>query len=1025
MRIKNKLNIKLLFSLFLTLTVIWLMFYATHYIFSTQKDSPEIKNGQLDLAGWDFTRDGFVMLNGEWGFYNERLLDPQDVAHTQPALLKVPGTWGLQKPQGQSARGSATYHITVRLPEMKEKLALKVQNIWMAHRLFINGKLVKEMGMPAKQGYKPQNTPYLIEIDPMNKLDIVIQVSNYIYLDGGIIHPIQLGERTEMELRSQLALGMDVAAFFLFLLIGIFHLNMYQMQNRESTYLYSGLYLIITSFLFLTSGEKLLMRLFDALPFTTLYKVQDLLNFLSFLSLLFFIRSLESRVMTRRTAGLVMLPILLFLLYMIAVPYGTYIQWKNIAIMYIVAILVFCVLRLFYLLLQKKDRELPLNEFIYVVCSIAFVFLMLFHSVLYYSGYLNSNFGSKISMLGFLIVLNILLARRFTNKMNEIQTLSDQLSRSNAIKDEFLTRTSHELMTPLHGMMNISHDLLRERSHSLSQEQRDHIALIQDTASKLSILVNDLIDATKLHHRDLKLTLMSVDVYVVVQVVFQLLSINLEHKGLRLINGIQPLTLVEADENRLRQILYNLINHAVKYTQQGDIIVWGCEEDAGIVLHISDPGLTIPLEQWELLFQDGYRGEAASATLEQGVDLGLYISRQLARMMNGEVWVSDSTAEKGTILSVRLPQGMHAFPPSLTELPESNREPKQPKPEHSTTSVGKKILLVDDEPTNIRVLSMMLEDQFELITACRADEALHIIQNHSLDLVITDMMMPGMSGIELVQRIRETFSVIRLPIIVATVGNSIADIELAYRAGANDYITKPFTAEEIKSRVKILLQLADVMETALQNEVAFLQAQIKPHFLYNALSNIIALCYEDGRKAAELLSVLSRYLRYIFQTDQNQPFIPLSQELNMIQAYVEIESLRFGERLHYEFDVAPGIVQMGFMVPALLIQPLIENAIRHGLFNKQGSGCVKLEITEKDDYIRIVVADDGIGMSEEQLSQINHQHDAKGVGLQNVEKRIASLPHAAFTIESELGTGTICTVELPKDLLKRSLKVVR
>jgi sensor histidine kinase YesM len=216
----------------------------------------------------------------------------------------------------------------------------------------------------------------------------------------------------------------------------------------------------------------------------------------------------------------------------------------------------------------------------------------------------------------------------------------------------------------------------------------------------------------------------------------------------------------------------------------------------------------------------------------------------------------------------------------------------------------------------------------------------------------------------------------------------------------------------------MLLQLAEVMETALQNERAFLQAQIKPHFLHNALSNIIALCYEDGERAAELLTLLSSYLRHIFQLGQFHQLFPLRQELDIIQAYVEIEKLRFGGRLSYETYIELSGMEEEIMIPPLIIQPLIENAIRHGLFNKRGEGRVVLMITEVQEFVRIAVEDDGIGMSDEQISALMNQGRGGGVGIKNIKKRVESFEKASLHIDSELEKGTKCVLFLPKEVLR-------
>lgn len=1022
---KKYINIKAFLSLLITVSAILMMFSILYYIALPTKKSPEVVKGQLDLSHWDFNKDGIAFLNGEWHFYPQSLLGPEELSLVEPHLLKVPGAWGMKKPYVQPLKGNGTYHLSVKLPDATGNLALKVQNILMAHRLYINGSLVKEMGVPSHdyEHYEPKNTPYLVSIEPTDKLDIVLQVSNQIFFDGGIVHPIQLGGEQPMEMKSYLSFGSDMAGFFLFLLFGVYHLHMYQMRNKESTYLYSGLYLVLMSFIIITSGEKLFMRLMADIPFQIAYKLQDFCAFLSFPVLVLFIRSLEPTAMKKKTAGFMIMPVVFYLILVIGTPYYFHISIKSYMSVYVNVLLFVFAFRLMYILLQKQDRRMPLIELSCVAAAITFIAVMLFDSLLYYSGHINTNLTGKISVLGFLMSLNILLARRFTNKINEVQALSDELKKSNEIKDEFLARTSHELKTPLHGIINISNYLLEEKGYPLTVKQRENISLIQDTSMKLSLLVNDLIDAIKLRHEDLQLQTMTVDLYVIVQVVFQLLSFDLEGKDVRLVNRVNPMTFVEADENRLRQIMYNITVNAMKHTERGEIIAKAKPEEGNMLFTISDTGRGIPMEQWESVFQDSYSGPLPDRFSDNGIGLGLYISRQLARKMNGDVWISHSAIGEGTTLSVRLPQGKFQ---DAYKVAEQGVVKKEDLNKHSPQPVIKqdlkKILLVDDEPTNIRVLSLMLEEEFALFTAYQGEEALKLLQNHKIDLAITDMMMPGMSGIELTQRIRQTHSVIDLPIIIATVRNSDKDIELAYQAGANDYITKPFTAEEIQSRVRILLQSTDAMKTALQKEIAFLQAQIKPHFIYNALSNIIALCYEDGERAAELLSLLSRYLRHIFQADQSHHMLPLQQELDIIKAYVEIEKLRFGDRLRYETYIDPGIIEDEITVPALLIQPLIENAIRHGLFNKVGPGTVSLTITEGEDFIRIVVEDDGIGMSDDQVYHIMYREDGEGVGIKNIRKRVESFPKASFLIDSELEKGTRCILFLPKEALKFSIK---
>jgi signal transduction histidine kinase len=998
---------------------ILLLLSTFYWAEAPNEESAKAVHGKLDLADWDFAKGKMALLNGEWSFYPGQLLKPEELSSVAANYIKVPGGWEKHKGEYiQPARSSGTYRLLLNLPEIQEMYALKVKNIWMAHRLFINGLEVKEAGEPAVslEGYRPENTPYLVSFEAKGEVEIVIQVSNHVFYNGGISHPIQIGTKQSMERRDKLGFAVDMAEFLIFLLFGIYHLNMYLMRDKEATYLYSGIFMIFRSVTVATMGEKLFMQLLPQLPFEVAYKTLEFSLFISLMAIALFIQSLEPKVMKRRTLNIFLLPLLIYLSLVLFTPYRFHMHFKIVTTFYSDILLLLYTLRFVYTIFHKKRRNLPANEAVHIALCIICIGVTIIDSLLYYSGLINGSLISKLSMLGFLLCINLFLARRYTNKLNEVQALSVELIKADEIKDEFLTRTSHELKAPLHSIILISSHLLKKEQFSQTSGEKENLSLIQETATKLSLLVSDLIDVTKLRHEDLQLKLITLDLYVAVQVIFQLLSFDLQGKAVKLINLVRPGTLVEADENRLKQILYNIASNAVKYTEAGAITARTEGDGEMITLTITDTGCGIPKEQWEQIFTEFNHDILSERQDKQGLGLGLYISRQLARKMKGDVWIDNSSLGEGTSLALRLPgwQLQNSNAVGVTAPAGKQYQPRIEWPGTSNSSA--RILLVDDEPANIRLLAIVLEGEYQISVAYNGEEALQLLQNQRFHLLITDLMMPGMSGIELTQQIRQIYSPIELPVIIATDRSVDREIELAYQSGASDYITKPFTWEEIQWRVRGLLNLTDTMKRAFENEMAFLQAQIKPHFIYNALSNIIALCYEDAEKAAELLFMLSRYLRYIFQRDRTQQTLSLDQELDIIHTYVEIEKLRFGGRLHYEAFIDSDLQDSRIKLPALLVQPLIENAIRHGLFNKQGQGTVSLSITEEEGFLRITVEDDGVGMSEEEVYRYLQEKEGNGIGIKNIQMRVASIPKAKFLINSELGRGTRCVLFLPKEL---------
>lgn len=208
-----------------------------------------------------------------------------------------------------------------------------------------------------------------------------------------------------------------------------------------------------------------------------------------------------------------------------------------------------------------------------------------------------------------------------------------------------------------------------------------------------------------------------------------------------------------------------------------------------------------------------------------------------------------------------------------------------------------------------------------------------------------------------------------------------------------------------------LNRLEDVSKASTQLEIKALQSQINPHFLFNAINTIVSLIRTSPESARNLLIHLSDYFRMNMQN--NKEFIPIEKELDHVKAYLIIEKARFGDRLniHYELDC-----NMNFMIPPLIIQPLVENAVKHGIHNNINGGDIIIRIIDDKEKICIKIIDNGIGMSKETLSLVNSHSDEQGIGISNVYKRIKSYygDTASFDIDSELSHGTTVSINFCK-----------
>ncbi len=1020
MRKRNLIGVGLIFLLSIAIYI------SIYYQTIPEGNTPPVQQGVLDLSAWDLHQQGMVNLDGEWEFYDGQLLEPADFVQPRAdgSYLSVPGTWkGAIAAGGKSGKGYGTYRLKVMLRDADEIYGLKLRSIRMSHRLYIDGKLEGSSGLPAadRAGSQPGNTPYSTFFhSDAREIEIVLQVANYEYITGGIVNSIQFGLEEDITRQNGIQIGTDVAAILILGMFGAYHLSFFFLRRGESIYLLSGLYLFFLLIAQSLFGEKILLRLFPAIPFELAYKLLDLSLSLSGVVILALFYKVDHRLFSFRKIVVLTAPIALYTLLIALLPYSVYSTVQYLTSAYAAIILLYMIGRMIYLYSRNEQLALDRKEWLFFIGASVSLLVFLLESVLYTENLVQVDLVSKVGVVCFITCMNFLLAVRFTNALQRTEILSHRLKISNQHKDEFLKHTSHEIKKPLHSMMNITAHLLDDEEHNLTEKQTQNLWLIKDTSRKLSMLIQDLIDVTRLKHGELPLRSTIVDVRVVAQLVIDVLRFELLGKPVRLENRVGSNIWVVADENRLHQIMYNLVHNAIKHTDKGTIVVTSNLAAGKVHIAVEDTGSGISSDQHATMFDyfklldhplpwDEYTGRG----------LGLYISWKLVERMGGEIRIDWTEVGKGTRMTFALPCAERVpaseEPIGLTE--ERQRAVGDPLPFDILNQHEHTILIVDDEASNIyTLLNILRRNRYNVVTAFSAEEAMVKMKEHPhVDLVILDIIMQGRSGIELCQMLRRLYSILDLPILFATGKETSQDIALGFRVGANDYVTKPFDEETLIARIQTLIAMKTSIQEAIRNEHAFYQAQIKPHFLYNALSSVIAFCYQDGKKAAHLLSMLSQYLRYILDMDRTTLFVPLHQELELIQAYVEIEQARFGERFDFVCHVEESVLNR--TIPSLCIQPFVENAIRHGLFEKEGRGRVRLMIHEGDRYLQVIVEDDGVGIPDDVLFQLSRGErpngGSGGIGIANIRKRIDAILGATLTISSELGRGTKAMICLP------------
>lgn len=1022
---------------------------AAMFIMTRQHDQqmrePAAEQGVLDLTNWDIEDDGIVTLMGEWEFYWSQLLSSGDFAGGSGPpggqLVQVPNVWTDYDADGESYSGSgyATYRLKVKMQEKPRTLGLRIPDMSTSCRVMIDGSTVARCGVVAdnEAGAVARYAPQTVSFEAASgEFEVIVQVSNYLYDRGGMWYAIELGTDKQVNRLRENEMALDFILLGVFAFMGLYHLVIYSLRPKEKVALFFAIGCLIGALRLFVVDDMFLLNL---LPNASVELITGIIYFTYYggiAVLTWYLRELYPEELSRTVSKAVAALSGLFLATIFVLPLGVYthlIRYYHVLMLAIGAYLIGCLLLAIW-----RRRDGAGLQFFGVSVFVLSIIHDLFFNLFYISDVINHAntiqfLERQIVLFGLFVLVfvqAIVLARRFSKAFRTVERMSDKLLSLDRLKDEFLVNTTHELKTPLHGIINLSQSMLEGSGGPVNEAQRNSLSVVVSVARRLTKLIEDIMDFSKLKNNEIVLAKTNVSLQAVIQANMEIWFHYLANKKVELKADIpDDLPVVHADENRLLQILYNLIGNAVKFTDEGAIVVAARAEGNQVAVRISDTGIGIPEEKQRVVFQSFEQGGAAIAREYGGAGLGLSITKRLVELNGGTIEV-ESEVGVGSAFTFTLP-----ISPEQEEQKEHNehreqaaerlRQEKspdnltQPVPSSGTRKENHPytILAVDDDVANLQVIRHVLaQESYHILMARNGEEALRLLDKQPrIDLVLMDVMMPGLSGYEATRLIRERYSISQLPILLATVKNEPEDMISGFDAGANDFLAKPFYAHELRARVRTLLALKKSVEEVVAAELDFLRAQIKPHFLYNALNTIVGICPRDPRKASLLLTELSHYLRGSFDFQSRQKFVRLRDEMELVQSYVAIEKARFEDRLEVVYDWDESV---DGLLPPLSIQPLVENAIRHGVLKKVEGGTVVVRISRDEAGIRIAVEDDGTGIPAEKL-HMDRLAEAGGVGLTNIDQRLRRLYGTGLVIESRVGHGTSVIVTIPADREER------
>jgi signal transduction histidine kinase/CheY-like chemotaxis protein len=392
---------------------------------------------------------------------------------------------------------------------------------------------------------------------------------------------------------------------------------------------------------------------------------------------------------------------------------------------------------------------------------------------------------------------NEVLLKTLREKNDELVQSKLAIEQLQKYKEQFFANISHELRTPLTAIKGVAQ--LLEESNS-EEERHALVSGLKNSSEHLLELINDILDFSKLNAGKLEINKVEFSISQCLANVHQLMNISAKQKGVNctLTTTNLPKYII-GDANRLNQILFNMIGNAIKFTKVGAVLIVvefteESEQQGWLKIKVRDTGIGIAADKVSMLFEDYTQADAGIAANYGGTGLGLSITKKLVALHGGTIQCS-SVEQEGTTFTIEIPYA-YANP--------SEKKVDQPISSSYNLPVLN-ILIADDNHFNVLLTEKIIQKQLPHLKIFKANngyEAIKIAENNAIDIILMDVKMPEMDGIAATKYIRSNSKIHQSRILALTANTSADDINKCLAAGMNDYLSKPFTKEDLLAQIE-------------------------------------------------------------------------------------------------------------------------------------------------------------------------------------------------------------------------------